>query len=381
MFRALTSSLSNIKKVPIVAILVLNLIGGCGAHLNEGQVRVGTGNLADSGKSVQAATDVVFLSSDASSDSFINPGDDFQITLVSAHICDFREIGSLGNAFASTNIGTENCAGGLTQGRASRGEIVILGGFHFRGSESGQADEPVERVIFFSDDVRETGQLLNFINLPLYGPTAAKFAAGRMKLSILELDQAEAEQQAAFLGQLAQVGATFSSPAQGPVIGALASIGEAFLKSNKDDRELAFSMGFDPTNARSSFYDKSIVHRLPLKEGYLAVVRRESRSSVDHFNPGDEAINICPERGLLVTGSDCSNDQYYADSTWLLLRISREDPEVVNAQLTKTAKDLIAALSSDDQITQQATAVQNLASAIKSLRANTGAASGSTGDG
>ena len=368
-FRSRRSLFFNVGVLALASILV----SACGQNLNEGQVRAGSGKIETLGTDTRSVTDTMFLDNETSQLSFIDPGDDFQITLISAFICDFREFGYALDFWAQSNHGSNKCRNKQPvdlQGISTRGEIAVLGGFQFRGGESGQTDEPVERVIFFSDDVRESGQLLNFLNIPVYGPTPAKFAAGRLKLSIIELDQVEAEQQAAFLGQIAKVGATFSSPMQGAVIKALASIGEAFIKANKDDRELAYSIGFDPTNTGSKYYTESQVHRLPLREGYLAVVRRETRSDTDHFEPGGKGLLICPERGLLVLESQegCSRQQYYAENTWLLLRISKEDPEVVNAELTRTVQDVVASLSDPALLTEQAEAVNAIAGNLGDLR-------------
>ena len=338
------------------------LLTGCGSFLNEGSVRLGAAAGVNNTPGDNVVTDVIYRPSSDEAGA-LKPGQDVYVTLLSGYICDFREFGGVLNLASSSNLESERCnndAGPLNlQGQGTRGEIVVLAGFQFRDGSANQPDTPEERVIYYNDDVRETGQLLNFANLPVYGPAPVKDASARLRVSILELDKAESEQQAALLNTLAQVGSTFASPMYGAVIGVLGKIGEGLIRSNDDDREMAFDAGFDPTNAESK------VHRHLLREGYLVLMRRERRSDTDHF----EKIRVCPDRGVIIhtdSLADCDAAKqtggYYAESTWLLLRVSQERPEVADAELTRTLQQLTEA-SKRPQL--DATPVLDAAKALK----------------
>ena len=320
-------------------LCVLLCLAGCGGiSLNDGQVRIGTSQSVQGG---DVQPDIYVFGSETG--DVIKKPEMFQITLISGHICDFREQGGIFNSpagFATTNDAAIPCKetghGSVFQGKATRGEIAVLAGFQFRGVTANQPDLPEERLVYFSDDVRETGQLLNFQNIPIYGPAPAKLASAQLRMTILELDQDEAKKQSEFLGTLASAGAVFASPVQGAAIGVLSSIGSALILSNKDDREFRVDLGFDAPNVGSD------VPRLLLREGYLALVRRENRSATDHFVGPDMTTKlvICPTRGYVALG-DCEDKKIYRGSTWLLLRVSREDPEIVNAALSQTFQDLV----------------------------------------
>lgn len=319
-------------------------LGACSMDLNEGQVRIG----APSEKGFSPVTPQVFSEENG---AVIKPGEDFQITLISAYICDFRESVYL-DFLAPTNRGAVPCRDDGNAEADTRGEISILAGFGFRdGTLDGGT--PAERLVYYGDDVRETGQLLNFLNLPIYGPAPYSLAASHLRVTILELDQEEAEEQSAFLETLANAGASYSSPVEGKVIEVLGSIGDALIKSNKDDRELRFDMGFDVPflSDDGDVLDADAepttqIMRLPLREGYLAVVRRERRSDRDHFKD----VKICPTLGLIVpvkneAGQEttCNGEDFLQQATWLLLRVTREHSSVVDASLNRTLRDALSA--------------------------------------
>lgn len=312
-----------------------------GSDLNEGQVRVG---LAVSGAApgARVASGAVFQPAGTTTEA-LTPDDNFLITLVSAFICDFREFGSVLDLGLRSNASSTRCGDehrlSNPQGQATRGEIAILAGFQFRAGTTDVNRKPEERLVYFNKDVRESGQLLNFLNLPLYGPAPFRNAAARLRVSVLEIDRDEVEQSVGLLQTLAAAGTAFSSPAYGPVLGVLADLGSSLLRENEDDVELAFDLGFDPVFERSS------VHRVLLREGYLLLMRREDRSRQDHFDD----IRVCPARGIIVKGTNCDDDSYYADQSWLLLRISRESADVAQKVAANTADEVAEALGASAQ--------------------------------
>ncbi len=327
------------KRLPIAAAAAL-LLASCGLNspdLNEGSVRAGFKPANDLGGGLSS----VLYAAPGGAVSPIKANQMMMISLISGYICDFRENAFSINPLAATNRGSSTCgtAGFFfdTAGVATRGEVAITAAYNVRGSDSSD-NEP--RIIYYNDDVRESGQLFNFQNIPIYGPFPAPQASSVLTLNILELDAEENQETSAVLAKLSQLGQGFGSPLSGSVFGALTSVGQAFVSSNEDDREFAFEMGFDPAQPTS---DPSSVHRNSLREGYYAVLRKERRDRTDHFRN----LVICPERGVLVPGSsaaDCQTDAYYNRDTWLLLRVSREDKNAVKAQYReRLLADLLAA--------------------------------------
>ena len=321
-------------KMAIVGVISAALVAACSgnsADLNEGSVRAG---FAGSSVNPQQANATLYAApAGLAGPPVIDGGDFVMITALSGYICDFRENGLTINAFADSNRGAEPCLGGSTdifdfesRGEATRGEIAITARYEVRGTTTDPAED---RVIFFSDDVRETGQFLNFANLPVYGPVAAPKASSILKLQIFELDAEENKENAAVLNKLAELGALVPSPVAGGAFSVLSKLGTAFVTSNKDDREFSFELGFDPTKATP------VLRRNPLRAGYYALIRRERRDQFDHF---DDLV-ICPAEGILAEKSAgqteaaaCAAGVPYHGSTWLLLRVTEEDQDVVEAQ-------------------------------------------------
>lgn len=395
------------KLSKIFAATSLVMLGACASELNEGQVRIGVPQMATGIDGAGTVTPEVFRST---SGAVIRENDDFMITLISTYICDFREAQTL-EFLSPTNSGAIACDDQQSAGTNTRGEIAILAGFGFR-DENGTGGVPEERLVFLSDDVRETGQLLNFVNLPIYGPVPYKYATSRLRMTILELDQEEAEEQSTFLQAVADAGASFSTPIEGKVIEVLASIGDALIKSNKDDREMRFDVGFDvpysttvsstqstaaptgtveqtdlpdpgtdsnateavPTEnttnntrpetqatAGNLSQDELPIMRFPLREGYLVLVRREKRDDKDHFKD----IKVCPKLGLIVPAGDaCDGNSYVSNATWMLLRITKENTKIANATLNRTLRDAMEARQGGGITANGLTAIQ---SAVQSL--------------
>lgn len=352
----------------VLATLGLLALSACASELNEGQVRMGipqhtSGNI----------TPEVFR---ATHGSVLETDEVFMITLVSTYICNFRETQTL-EFLSPTNVGAIACGDKRSSGINTRGEIAILAGFAFQ-DQKGTGGAPEERLVFLSHDVRETGQLLNFINLPIYGPAPYQKATSRLRMTILELDKEESEEQSDILQSVADAGASFASPVQGKVIEVLASIGETLIKTNKDDREMRFDAGFDVPYSEESKSEDNIgtvkqspatelsIMRNPLREGYIILMRRERRDRKDHF----KNIKVCPKLGLVVEADkECDGNSYYADSTWILLRVTKEDEDVANAILNQTLRDALEARQSGGITAKNLRAVQ---SAIDTLSKSLG---------
>ena len=318
------------KSLRMFVMMAALALPGCGLesfNLNEGSNRLA---LVDPPNAKSQSTSVSvssYYSKEDNPGAVIKKGEIFQIKLISAFICNFRETDLRFDALSGSNIGASPCRsepflGGESAGVATRGEIAVMAGLTRRGRETESAGE---RVIFFSNDVRETGQLLNFANLPVYGPAVYEPVDLTLSLKILELDQDETQSQQAFLNSVADAGASISSPIYGGAFSLLVDIGRGFLASNLDDVEMAFTVGFDvPPD------ETSMMPRLSLREGYLVLMRRENRSTYDHF----KNVYVCSKGGFLADDEkNCESGIPYNKATWLLLRVTKENATVVRAEL------------------------------------------------
>jgi len=320
----------------VIGVGLVLLMSGCGqAFLNEGSSQV-RGVQADGGGVSFKQT--YFAPSDAVGSGVVKagspdkPGDAVSVTLLSAFICDFHEMQGLAgilNNNDTSNADAEPCLDGRKSGdggnavgreRQTRGEIAILANIGERSDTVGLTINPADlgkkaRVIYYNDDVRESGQLLNAMNIPIYGP---KLYGGKpfiLEVTVLELDNDENAQIKSLLSTLAGIGDKAYPPAS-PILGVLDALGGSLLSGNQDDRELAYQMQFDVKGPTSS-----TVHRLYLQEGYYALLRNENRSG---DIPWDD-IKLDREKGLLVWAIGDKAGQVYRERTWLLLRVAREE--------------------------------------------------------
>jgi hypothetical protein len=262
----------------------------------------------------------------------IQKGEAFSVRLISAFICDFHEAAWF-DLFGRSNDADKPCAGGDGgQGEVTRGEITIVTNLGERTDGAGVSFNPADlntvgRVVYYNEDVRETGQLINALNLPVFGPETYNGGPFFMDWSILELDNQENSSARGILNSLATIGGT-AFPSSSPVLAVLNNVGTVLLKNGKDDIEMRYQFEFDPafsgiTTAVAGVAKESLVFRMPLKEGYFAILRRENRDALPSLKVGDAGgnLSVCKNEGFLC---DAGN-QPYRGSTWLLLRIARED--------------------------------------------------------
>jgi hypothetical protein len=264
----------------------------------------------------------------------ISKGEAISVKLTAAYICDFRESIKARDWFSSSNAGAEPCAGGdgnvndFGGAQNTRGEIAILANVGERTTTTGLTFNPADiqrngRVVYYNEDVRESGQLINALNIPLYGPKSYEGGTFFMDLAIMELDNDENEQGRQLLQELAKVGSAAYAPGT-PVLNLLNTLGGALLGANGDDVELRYQMEFDPTYIGNTLADSQTVmaprtSRAPLREGYYAIVRMERRDTLPDFESlkiteGNHSPYISDPAGVLFKGG-----------SWLLIRVARED--------------------------------------------------------
>jgi hypothetical protein len=317
------------RQIAVFTVAAMALgISGCATSqytYNEGSTR-----LAAYTEKSNRATGLYLSSSDLqkSENDIIEIGAAFSVRLLSAFICDFRETSMPADVIAKSNKGAPPCPGGDGgQHSGTRGEIAIVANVGERKASAGLTFDPAGiksgRVIYYNEDVRETGQLINAMNLPVYGPKTYDGKPFYMDWSVLELDNKENAAARKLLKQLADVGAMPAAPYT-PVLKLLNSLGGALIDANGDDLEMRYQMETDPTRDCSGGNCNNMsVRRMPLREGYYAFIRNENRSTDTNLN----GVTVCEGLGVL-----CMEEKPWREKTWLLVRVAREDKAAATAQ-------------------------------------------------
>jgi len=329
--------LSSLGAVSL-AMMILGL-SGCATGpytYNEGSTSVEL--FQSSERAEKLSTDAVALyvsPSSLSSTTIIKPNQAFSVRLISAFICDFRESSNPFDGLARGNKGANKCKGGNGgQQSGTRGEIAIVANVGERSGTTGLTFDPSEiqngRVIYYNEDVRETGQLINAKNLPVYGPITYGGNPIYMDWSVLELDNKENAAARQLLKQLASLGSAVAAPYT-PVLQLLNSLGGALIAANGDDLEMRYQLEadsyFDCNDASHDGCAKEVVSRMPLREGYYAFIRSENRS--EDFDLSQ--IRICSDHANICSVA-APNESIWRNRTWLLVRIAREDKNAALAQ-------------------------------------------------
>lgn len=327
------------QKTALVAVALASLIlSGC-EHQNEGSTTTGhmLFSSADAAKPYTEKLDQrFFLPSETGDLSLISQGDAYAVHIISAYICDFHEVSSP-LSFTLSNSSATSCHNGSEGADSSgdtgtRGEIAMLMNVVERDGIGGQTtrragQRGAGRVVYYNTDVRESGQILNALNIPVHGPITYKGNPLFMELAILELDNEENEKTQQMLTSLASLGAA-AYPPSGKALDILTSVSSVFLSGNQDDTEMRYQIEFDRAQPGTQF---STMHRMPLSEGYIAFLRSEDRSKDLSFrldDPEKRAWKICPAQGFIADNKPqaCEHNLRYRDRTWVLVRISKEDP-------------------------------------------------------
>lgn len=328
---------TNCAATPVLASMIAALFLAACEHQNEGaattghmtySIQEGKANLDD--PYVKQLDKRFFLPTDAKDLSLISTNDAYSVHIISAFICDFHEISNPFD-FTISNSAADACHNGSAGPEASgdtgtRGEIAMLANVFERDGIGGQTTRRAGRrgagrVVYYNTDVRESGQMLNALNIPVHGPISYNGNPLFMELAILELDNQENEKTQQMLTSLASLGAA-AYPPSGKALDILTSVSSVFLSGNQDDTEMRFQIEFDRAQPGTTY---SQIHRMPLSEGYIAFLRSEDRSENLLLNTERE-WEICPSQGIIAEKGECEKGKVYRKRTWVLVRISKEDP-------------------------------------------------------
>ena len=279
----------------VSALTALLASGGC-AGLNEGMSDIR--HSSPTGWSVAGSP---------SSGDVIAPNSVVLITLQQVYIKKFDEL-----RFAPQRL----FIGGSVLD--ARGQIAILAGIPSQAGPSSSTDVKDHYVVFYSNDVSE-GQILNFRNLPVFGPTRLVGPQFQMDFVILELDRTS-DQDASLMRSLATYGQSIGAIG-GPGINVLTTLGEALLAPN-DDVEMRYRFAFDLGDRPGA--------RLPMRTGMYAIIRSEDRN-IANFNTEYPAWpNVClnEDTALLhvdTVANGICDGALFKDRSYLIFNIETGD--------------------------------------------------------
>ena len=261
-----------------VFIMVSVFISGC-AGLNEGAVdyRVIARESSDVSNTSHGLNGYrqKFFSTGAAI-KLIEKDQSVSVKLMTAYICDFREAKYSFNLLKSKgNDGDKICEGASSASTRTAGEIaIIVNAFERNGTNKVTFDASSidkGRLVYYGNDVRASGQQLNFTNLPVYGPITYNGNPFFIAITIIELDDEENKKLSSVLGSLSSLGSK-AFPPSSDVLGVLNSIGSTLLSGSQNDTEFKYHLELDPPGGSGT------VFRAPLATGYYVFIRSEQRN-------------------------------------------------------------------------------------------------------
>jgi len=252
---------------------------------------------------------------DPKSAAVINKGDSVFITLQQAFIEDFSERWErITSKFQFTPV---------------RGEIAVLAKVYQSEDEDnlsfGKDFKEGARLVYYSDDVRSGGHLLNFSAIPIYGPIKYNGGAIVIELAILELDLQETAQLKGVLNQLVQFGKVAYPPAA-PELKILDALGGQLLDGEQDDWELSYKFFLYPATGSGQ------VNTATLEVGNYVLVNRKANlvpqigaaspyPNLDwkkyRFDHSTGLVHVCDDQQCTTS------KRLLQDNTYLVLQIDK----------------------------------------------------------
>jgi hypothetical protein len=254
----------------------------------------------------------------------VRTGDSLSVTFRTAFIKDFFEL-SLNPARMFQ----------------SNGEIaVVANAFEVEtGKEIDFVKMQSGRLVFFSDDVAK-GQLLNFNNLPIYGPKSYTGQPFALRITIFELDGGT-EQAKTLLNSIAKAGSAAYAPAS-PVLNLLNGIGQSLFDGEQNDTEFRYTMQLNPRPG------SELVNSFVLQSGNYVFVRLEDRTQKVPW----EELELNENRGeLFWREKRDSRDQplRYIENTYIVVEINTGGSARDIDLKQNTYEELLAALEIQDK--------------------------------
>jgi hypothetical protein len=311
------------------------------------------------------------------SDHILRGGDSISVNLLYGFICDFYEAANtpreLARDFGSETKGKITLCQDSPENRAgTRGEIALMASIFELGGDrkiSFQADtvgDKSARMVYYSEDVRESGQSLNLSNLPMYGPVSYSGKPVYMGLFVIEIDGPEVQATGSILRKLADLGSK-AYPPSSPVLGALSKVGDAFLQSQQDDSIVDYKMVFDGPEGISP-------RTAPLAAGLYVFTRLQNRSKVFDWKLHclDASTGKIYELLKGQTGATCNETTgtLFTAETYFTIQVKRNEPALAQ-DVYQTFQEFSAqdqeTSSEPDGLSKSLTALQQGVSKVASF--------------
>lgn len=291
----------------------------------------------------------------------IRPGDSISVRLAQGFIYDFNEMEDIRTVWtrSSRKFDANQSQGNgksYTQGEiAIVADIVELDSDIHITHQSGLKSADRGRLVYYNEDVRESGQYLNFSNIPLYGPVTYSGGDLFLRLFVLELDEAEAAQLSSTLSLLADVGGK-AYPPSSEILSLLTSVGSAFLAGNSDDLEFEYELTLQQGDGISMLY-------APLAVGTYVFLKLDDR---------DDDFPWCEVRLNRRTGrlNPRSKNTDFRGATYFTVSISKNETAIVNdsGQIFSNFRNQIQKEINADDSSPVLSSVKDVSFGIERLR-------------
>lgn len=276
------------------------ILMGC-ASLNEGAVDYRYVESSESKEPALLNTDNFLKYSDAK--KAINKGESISIHLQKVYMKEFSE------RFEYL----------YSRDKEVKGEIIVIAKAYELGEgkviEYDYSSINSGRVVYYSKDVRATGQVLNFNSLPIYGPITYKGNPLVLELYIMELDEEEVKKYKALLGALIKLGSQVYPPAS-PILKVLDDVGGAFLTGRQDDIEFKYHGVLYQNQG-----DEDIRQSRVAVGDYVFVKQSNDRNIPIEWN----ILKLDRTNGILKKGGPSAPKEElvdYRDKTWLTIQVN-----------------------------------------------------------
>jgi hypothetical protein len=187
--------------------------------------------------------------------------------------------------------------------------------------------------VFYSNNVHKE-QLLNFDNMPIYGPIEYKGAPFAFRISIFELD-VTSERTKALLNTLASAGGK-AYPPSAPVLNLLNNIGKSFLDGQQNDTEFRYAMILDPKGGAEE------IQHLRLEAGIYVLVRVEDRDTEIDWNK----LEFDDNKGQLLNKDKGKTP--YTENTYVIVEINKNVSDVNIELAENNYSSLLKVLEDED---------------------------------
>ncbi len=300
--------------------LLISVISLAGCSSTQYQVHTGVSDLSFFSNGQTSSG--IFIKPESGSNQ-ISKGEAIQVTLQRAFVRDFRE------------------------GDNNPGEIAVIAKVYEDDKIRDQSLGSIKdgRLVYYSEDVAKTGQTLNALGIPMYGPIIYNGNSLVMEFYIVEKDQEKSAELASILKVTAELGGKAYPPGS-PYLDILGKLGSTILMSNKDDLEVEYKLVMQPNDGKKD------LPKLLLQTGNYVLLRKLENREI----PIDwEKIKLNENNGMLlkINEGDGQASTPFTEMSYIVIQVNTADPG--RAKDTAEAQTL-----SEFQLKQEKTLTENI---------------------